>query len=116
MRSQRSETPPSRDTGKKLLPYLQWFSKERITGYSDVTNAVSLMAWITSFKDRVFMRENRLKGPDTVQRPLTEHFKTVNFNSFDLENTSAYTTLLGRLKRFRSLLFNQCCLLFLQCY
>jgi hypothetical protein len=51
-KSEGSETPPRRDVEKKEPLYLQWFSKERMTGYSDVTNAVSLMAWITSFNDK----------------------------------------------------------------
>lgn len=108
IRNQRFETPPSRDMEKTKLLYLQWFSKERITGYSDVTNAVSLMAWITSFKDKACLWEERtdgFKAPDTIQRPLTEHCKKISFNSFDLENISAEIPPLGRHKRFRTLLF-----------
>ena len=34
---------------KKLGTHLQWFSNDNITGYCDVTNAVSLIATITSY-------------------------------------------------------------------
>lgn len=34
--------------GEQFCTHLQWFSKDKITGNSEVTNAVSLMAWMTS--------------------------------------------------------------------
>lgn len=33
---------------EQFCTHLQWFSKDKITGNSEVTNAVSLMAWMTS--------------------------------------------------------------------
>jgi len=36
---------------QQLETYVQWFSNDRISGYSDVTKAVSLIAIITSLKE-----------------------------------------------------------------
>ena len=36
---------------------LQWFSKDRMTGYSEVTNAVSAMAWMASWNQTHCFKE-----------------------------------------------------------